>query len=420
MHKLLQTLGVSARLIILTTPTNSLWAVLLIWAIRIVTLALLIRTHIAPTVIRVLSTRLRVRSISLRSIRGLYLRTGRVIYTAERIKLGWRWVSQEKTVRVRITVESLSVELLSPTKKKTPRTSQKRHVRMPTLADLNPSPITPSFYTLTNYIVRPAITAVARMILRLVVLTLPTLTQILEVELDNTKVTSRPHSGATVTFRTANLSSHLAFIQPDSEALSNNGSSENNSPSPPSGKIASYWRFITSSSGERAWASTRGVAKLSLSISGISCFSGRKLPAAGSLDGMHRIALASFGSVLIAMIGIDQGAPLLKMPEGLKLDFGARFFPSTFTPDTGGLEASLDFGSVQLQLAEVLEVMKSMKSPESFTVDSVDSGDLLSPSETDVPKDVPLSPRRLRSMDPFSVRCLQTRLIGANVISGIP
>jgi hypothetical protein len=261
------------RLLFFASPASSLWAVSIIWTARFVTLALLIRTYFAPTVIRILSKKLRVRSISLRSIRGLYLRTGLAVYNVERIKLGWRWVAQDKTVRVRITVENLSVELLSSNRRKKAKTSQVR--RMPTLADLNSSPITPSVSTLLSYIIRPVATVVIRALIRLVVAVLPTLTQIVEVELDNTKITSRPHGGVTMTFETVSLSSYLVFLPSDAKSFGGAVSRTvgTHSPTPDSGI---HRRFMVGSGGERVWANTRALAKLSLNISEIACFPGER------------------------------------------------------------------------------------------------------------------------------------------------
>jgi hypothetical protein len=261
------------RLLLYTSPVDTVWAVSIIWIARLVTLALLIRTYFAPTVIRVLSKKLRVRSISLRSIRGLYLRTARVVYNVERIKLGWRWVAEDKTVRVRVTVENLSVELLPLSKRKKAKTSQVR--RIPTLADLNPSPITPSIHTLLNYIIRPALTAIVRILLRLVIAVLPTLTQILEVELENTKITSRPHAGATIILGTVFLSSHLVFSQPDAKSSMDSISGTTGTHTPALDSTSDR-RFVSSLGGERAWANTRAFAKFSLNISEITCFPGEK------------------------------------------------------------------------------------------------------------------------------------------------
>ena len=63
----------------------SLWAMLLVWAVRILTLSLLLRTYIGPAVVSLVSTRLRIRSISLRSIRGVYFKAGHGTWRVERI-----------------------------------------------------------------------------------------------------------------------------------------------------------------------------------------------------------------------------------------------------------------------------------------------------------------------------------------------
>jgi hypothetical protein len=261
------------RIALLSTPQDTLWAAGLVWLARVVTLALLFRTYIVPNIIRILSDRLRIRSISLRSVRGLYLKTGRAVFTAERVKLGWRWVPQEKIVRFRITVESLGVELLpTPSRKKMTRSISKLHARMPTLADLSPSPITPSISTLFTYVIRPALTAAARGLVRVVALTLPTLTQVLEIELDNTSISSRQHEGATLTFATAELSSKVAFSQFGEPCTGSTSPLDTLSSIRSGGNLASFWRFISTSSNETAWASTRVTARVSFSVNNIACF----------------------------------------------------------------------------------------------------------------------------------------------------
>jgi hypothetical protein len=369
-----------ARGIFLDTPTNAnIWIVLLVWTTRLIVLASLFRTWIAPAVIKILSKRLRLRSISLRSIRGLYLRTSRAVYTVDRIKLGWRWVSLSKTVRLKVTIEGLCVEMLQPAKRKKPSQPLKLNARMRSLAQLKTvtDPLSPSIFAVISYVVRPAIATAARALLAL-----PTLTQVIEVELDNTKLSSRSHPGVFMTMDTINLSSHLAFSKVGRPPTNGDTPPATNPPDKIS-KLSSYWSFFTVPSGERAWATVQASAHLSLTVSNLHLF-------------IEKSGIRDLGT-----------SSILQLHQGIKLELGAHFLPSRLELDLGGLNASLDLGSIEIHLEELLSVMKSLKrAKHNVAGENTDSGDLLSPSESETLQ-VPMSPGRLRSMDPFGVCSLK-------------
>jgi hypothetical protein len=104
------------------------------------------------------------------------------------------------------------------------------------------------------------------------------------------------------------------------------------------------------------------------------------------------------------------------MPRGLLLRLESQFSPSTFELDLRGLSASLDLGSVHINIERLLLLMRSLKRLNDEQEDPADSGDLF--SETEAPlspaTQSPRSPGRLRSMGRLSVsRC--ANIYGRNI-----
>jgi hypothetical protein len=176
---------------------------------------------------------------------------------------------------------------------------------------------------------------------------------------------------------TINISSRLAF----SKVGRLPGSGDSSAVNPPDqiSRLSSYWSFFTVSSGERAWATVQASAHLSLTVSNVHLFMEK--------NGNGDLRTSS----------------ILQLHQGIRLELGAHFLPSRLELDLGGLNASLDLGSIQVHLSQLLSVLRSLKEAKhNVAGENTDSGDLLSPSESETPR-VPMSPGRLRSMDPFGV-----------------
>ena len=115
------------------TSATSWWSILVIWVVAIASVSLLLRNHVFPWLLARLSKHLRVRSVSLWSIRGLYLRTATQTWRIDRIGYGW-------SNGFNVKLHGLSIELSSP-QPTTPVTPLRRHNRRLTLADLSPTPL---------------------------------------------------------------------------------------------------------------------------------------------------------------------------------------------------------------------------------------------------------------------------------------
>jgi hypothetical protein len=410
-------------LVLLSSPTSSPWSSLAVWAARVLTIALLTRTYGLPTLVAMLSKRVRVRSVSLRSVRGLYLRSGRATITSERIKLGLRWVPDARALRMRITVQNLDIQIAEPlSRKKAERAARRAHRRMPTLADLDPSPHAWSAVsTLTSSIsraLRPAATAIAVALLRLVVLALPTLTQVLEIELDTVSIVSAS-TGARLDLNHATLSSRLEFSPADGvEPASGSPAAARlgkEGVSTMLGRLTAFLRFLSLQNTEKAWSSTQCNISLSLSVGDIAVCAPSlpqppdRIPV--EFGTRYFFPRWAFFSLTLDLAGLSDGT-FLSLPKGIRITLSARIIPSTRSIDTDSVDIFCDLGKVHLAADIIHKLLRSRKKPQDVETDCTESGDAMSapPSENESPMSPvvgsslsPTSPRRFRSIDPFSV-----------------
>jgi len=159
-----------------------------------------------------MSNRLRVRSISLRSIRGLRFRKGIQTWKVERVS--YRWLSVDGSRRLAVKIEGLSLDIAKGLKGTNPTT--KRHNRNLTLADLDPSPIARQlwrvFWAFTTFLepyFRPFLRTYLIACLRLAIKWLPKLTQALSFDLLSCAVSFEEIPGTMLLAE--NVSLHLAL-----------------------------------------------------------------------------------------------------------------------------------------------------------------------------------------------------------------
>src|SRR6202040_1574170 len=115
------------------SPDQSLSITAIIWALRIVTLLFVLRNYIAPYVLALIAggiRSVRVRSISLRSIRGIYIRRGIQTWRIDRIGISYGSTTGEGSSRFTVKIEGLRVEIgetgRAPSE---PRISSQKHKR---------------------------------------------------------------------------------------------------------------------------------------------------------------------------------------------------------------------------------------------------------------------------------------------------
>ncbi|TBU45037.1 golgi-body localization protein domain-containing protein [Dichomitus squalens] len=322
----------------------SLWATLLVWAVRILTVSLLLRTYIGPAVVSLVSTRLRVRSISLRSIRGVYFKAGHGTWRVERIGISYHRPSSGYATRFSFQVQGLSLELDSVS---TIRSSIRHKVRKP-----RPTPsrlarrlwmiVCALLSSLYNYVephVRPTIRTFVVTTLRLAISALPTLTNGLDFELEHATVSHSSIAGVRWSVGHAKLHSAVSLAYLPSVVSVN-------STKVPTGhrRFASVadWNARLKGSFRRTWDRAWGATQVSASITlQVNAISGHADKSSELFAGSHR------------------GHYFLDVPS-VQWSLSGRLNPQQGVQPRS-VEMSLDLGKINIQLDVVQKLLKTMK-----------------------------------------------------------
>jgi hypothetical protein len=271
-YQLLGALSSALHLTFIGTPNNALWTFILFWLVRIISFSLLLRTYLGPWLLALMSDHIRVRSISLWSIRGLYIRKGSRTWRVERIS----YVLQGR--RLALKIDGLSVHI-AKCEGQTAQT-HRRHKRNLTLADLNPSPLarylwqfTSTLLTFLEPYLRPIIRTYVVGCLKIGIQWLPRITRALSFELQSTVITLADMPGTKIIAQEISLHTALALTQ-----LEQTSGSEDVKPAPnrtdnrKSLNMELWKKRLAESfhrSLDKAWGETRGTATLSLNIGNI-------------------------------------------------------------------------------------------------------------------------------------------------------
>lgn len=292
------------QLLVITTPQNSLWASAILLVARLLTLSIILRTYIVPWALHLLFQRFRVRSVSLRSIRGIYFHQGRNTLHIDRIGLSYHRPSGAVVSRLTIKVEGFKLEISKRSDKPEPSTKRGHaHRRMPTFADFAPSPmayrlrsVVYAMYAGLEPYFRPLVRTCFISLLRLLIRCLPALTQVLDFEVDSAVLELEELSGVLLSLKEMALSSRVVFSQVESVAFTQ-------APQPrlvhrKHSRFLSMmdWRTRFSSNvkrtWERAWGKTRGTASISIKIKEVA---GARNSTYGEFDSSLWLNLHSVG-----------------------------------------------------------------------------------------------------------------------------
>ena len=205
----------------IASPCGSFWSTAIIWVVRAVTLLIILRNYIAPYVLERVAggiRSVRVRSISLRSIRGICVKRSNQTWRIDRIGISYRSASGEGSSRFTIKIESLRLEIGRTERVTSKPVSSRKDKRRLTLADLSPSPL--AFYIWSTVArvyaffepsLRPAIRSITVACMRILIRCLPALTQALHFDLDSAEVTFLASPQSCIRIKEATLHSQLAF-----------------------------------------------------------------------------------------------------------------------------------------------------------------------------------------------------------------
>ncbi|KZT12507.1 uncharacterized protein LAESUDRAFT_638973 [Laetiporus sulphureus 93-53] len=266
---------------------SSVWAIIIIWAVRIVSLSLLFRTLVGPSIVRIVSKRLRIQSISLRSIKGVYFRTGSGTWRVERIGLSYHRRSPATASRFSVVVQGLKLELAHGEKETSlgPSLSRKR-------MDLPPSRLISmmhlsgaliwstihSAYNLLDPYLRPALRTFLVAALRLAIRALPALTHVVDFELDSAVVTLSALPGLELAVKQAKLHTKVSLLSLASEVVPAGTARFDHRRHKRLNSVADWNARLTNSlrrTWDRAWGATQVTASVSLRV---KCITGSVPP----------------------------------------------------------------------------------------------------------------------------------------------
>ena len=202
---------------------NSGWRSWLLLAIQILVIGQILRAWVGPFIFQRVSKRIRVRRVSLRSIRGIYVRLASMTIRIDRVGLSYH-PSAEATRRFSFKVEGLWVEIHElEARPQLIRPASRRLSRLPTLADFAPSPMARHLWSLYSEIyallepyVRPALRSFFVTWTRAIIRCLPVLTQVIDFELDKALVTFTTLPEAHVAIRGVTVSTTVTFTNLES------------------------------------------------------------------------------------------------------------------------------------------------------------------------------------------------------------
>lgn len=266
------------KALFIVSPDSSVWNTCLIWLLRLITISVLFRTFLGPTILRLITKRLRVRSVSLRSIRGIYFHAGKAIVRIDRVGLSYHRRSTETASRFSIKVEGLKVEILKKQVcESIPSTTSTDSTRRTLSSKFPVSPILQSFYwnlyAFLDPYVRPLVRYYFVSALRVAIRALPALTQVLDLELVDAVAIVDNIDGAHINLRGASLSTSIKLSQihvpPDPQE-----SKDTSRPGHKRFKSVAEWNARLKSSlrrsWDRAWGALEAHASITLKVEEIS------------------------------------------------------------------------------------------------------------------------------------------------------
>ena len=265
------------------TSATSWWSILVIWVVAIASVSLLLRNHVFPWLLARLSKHLRVRSVSLWSIRGLYLRTATQTWRIDRIGYGW-------SNGFNVKLHGLSIELSSP-QPTTPVTPLRRHNRRLTLADLSPTPLVhralSELHSLFEPYLRPFIRTAVVACLRMFIRWLPQIISQLSFELHDTSL-SAPDLPGTLISEKISLHTDLSFTQ--LEKMIDAGSLDKRPQRLRRAYSMTAWKERLTNSFQRtlnrAWGQAQGTASSTFTLHNVKGSTGVDSSANGNLQSL--------------------------------------------------------------------------------------------------------------------------------------
>lgn len=307
---------------------SSTWMVFALALLQILVAGLAFRAWFGPFILKHISQRVQVRRVSFRSIRGLYIRTSSLSVRVDRIGLSFH-PSPQASRRFGLKVEGLHVEVHELKTKSRPAAASRRRrfSRLPSLAELAPASVAEqalsSLQSLLDAAFRPIFRVFFITFARLAIKCLPTLTQVVDFELEKAVVTFRSDPEVHLTVNEMVLSTTVSFSKVESVVDVVDTISEQ-----PSRRVFSRMSTIRSRLQDstrrvlgRAWGNTQGSASFSLKAEKVAAvLSCEKMPSVKDREGAR-----SYAELTVPNEG---NSTSFELPGWSELDVSFRFGPS--------------------------------------------------------------------------------------------
>jgi hypothetical protein len=238
-------------------------------------LSLFLRTFLIPWAFSVMSKHVRIRSISLWSIRGLYIRNGAKAFRVDRLSYSW-----SRTNGLNVRLRGLSIEI---GKEETVDIflPSLGHGRKLTLADFAPSPMAHrlwrlalNFYISLEPYFRPLIRTCVVACLRMFIRWLPHIVEGLTFDLQSTSLIFPELPGTRISAGKSSIHAKLSFTQLGTVIDTLNA---HETPRPVQARrlygVAAWRKRLTASfqrSLERAWGKAQGSVAVTLKLHDIT------------------------------------------------------------------------------------------------------------------------------------------------------
>ncbi|KAF9226562.1 hypothetical protein BS17DRAFT_728145 [Gyrodon lividus] len=339
-------------------PTSiSSWILLTCWPLGLLSFLFIARAYLAPYVLMRFSSHIRVRSVSLRSIRGLYFRKGNRTWQIDRFGYSYSASTDDKPKGLSFKVQGLKLDIepIPVPRLPPPRVKHRRGL---TLADLSPSPlalhlwsVVSSLNSVFDPVVRPVIRLAVTAILQQVIRFIPRLTETVQLEIDRAVVSFNATPQAQLVLDNVVLKSHVSFTK--NSQFRPIGDLEH----PPRNQTLTAralamgaWKSRLAKGFKRTWTrtwdhtlgQTTGSVAYDLAVQKVQGF----IPASGLVP--------------TSMTG---GETFLRSPEPFIVSGSARFSPKDGTIEPGSIHSQVRVGPVYVDMDSLQTWLSYLTAP---------------------------------------------------------
>ncbi|KAF8556963.1 hypothetical protein OG21DRAFT_1435884 [Imleria badia] len=328
--------------LLLEWPTSlSSWILLACWPLGVLCFLYIARVYLAPYVLMRCSSHIRVRSVSLRSIRGLYFRKGSRTWRIDRFVYSYRASADDGPRRLSFRIEGFTLEIEPPPAPRPPP-PRATHRRGLTLADLSPSPLAlylwsviSGLYVVFDPAVRPVIRLVVTAALQQVIRVIPRLMETVQVDIDRAVVSYVGSPQVQLVAQNVTFKGHVSFAQsPQFHPIRDYVPSSNQALSARALAMGA-WKSRLSNGFQRAWTRTWNdtLGRMTGSI---------------SYDLVVQQVHGFIPSDGLVQMGISDSGTILRSPESVLVSGSARFSPRDGTIEPCSIHNQVKVGAIHL------------------------------------------------------------------------